>query len=93
VSNVKRGPIKGGADSMNTELQRLLRGSKISREDFSAVRIEKLELLDGDLCGGEALDLLKILIRNVGLMRTLDLFPREYWLKALEGPTKEEGEE
>ena len=72
---------------MKSDIQQLLSGTKISTEEWQAISIEKLELLDGEICGSVNIELLKLLIKNVGLVRTVGLFPREYWLKAIERST------
>ena len=61
----------------------LLSGRKITAQELILIDIDRIELLNGEIICGDKMAFLKILIENVGLLPTLQLFPRKNWEKAL----------
>ncbi|HJU05886.1 MAG TPA: hypothetical protein VJ692_12115 [Nitrospiraceae bacterium] len=65
-----------------------LEGRRLTREEYDALTPERLELLDGFLCGGQEdhddrMSLLKALAINEGLLTLVRLAPPGKWHEAL----------
>ena len=65
-----------------------LEGRRLTSEEYYALTPERLELLEGYLCGGaddhkSRLDLLRALAINEGLLRLVRLAPPDSWREAL----------